>query len=210
MAVNRRLFLETHADRGIGRRFGRDAVTLQNGQHFIAVGAHGVDAQIKRSGMLHAARQGENFLFRHALDQPFRQPVGEVHPYRQRQVVGGHCLDLFQPFVFILVQQRLQFAQAQALHLRQQGQNQVARRGVRRGEVLQQALAAQHGIHRFGDEGAILGAKFVVAAEIAAQARIGRMGQRQDIDQGVYGVAEAGRGELHGLLVPGLGVRGEG
>ncbi len=192
---------EADAEGGIGRGGGFDALRAEGGKHLVAVGQQGVHAQVQGRGLLEDAAQDQGLRFPVLGGEALPQPVGQV-----RLLGGGEgglrSLGGLEPFVLVVLELGFQLADAAPHQACQGEQDELARAGAG-GDAVEEALAAQDGVHRLGHELPVPRAHLGMFAEIAGQHAVRRILEAQHRPQGVDGMGEGG-----GLRLGGVGFLG--
>ncbi len=118
------------------------------------------------------------------------EPLRKLGLHVQRRVAVGPRLERGGPLRVVVAEQRLQLAQAHALHAIQIREQQAPRR-IRAGMIFEPDAPPQYAEHRLGNELAVVLTETGMRAEEAVQHRVGRLRHRQDM-----GERGLGRGEV--------------
>ena len=179
MLRQRNLAFQAYTQWGKRRRGAFDALLGKACEYGIAFGLEGIDAQIERCSIHHAAAKRNDFFAAHQCFKTRDHPVRQFSFDAQRQTDRRGRFDRRQPLVFARAQQGREFALAQALHAHQRQQGQIARLAVRH-QMLERAPMAQHRVNRLGDNAAIAMPQFRMLAKKIFEADVGGRSQRQD------------------------------
>jgi hypothetical protein len=170
---------------------GLDAGFFQFLAQIGALVVEGVDAQIERSGLLHALGQSPELITDLRLER-LDQPLGQVVAVRLHQLFGLDAVAGSQPFEFLGRQRGLDEGLAVLAFLvldlafllgllaqdggkAEDGQTALACAAARMRQAFKQQLFAQHGVSGFSQGGAFARAEVTVFAEEIGHHGIGRV-----------------------------------